>query len=197
MNKIDYLLTIFLLSPFPVLSQIGIQTETPDASSVLEIVSTDKGLLIPRITQIEKTAIFSPQEGLLVYDTTLDCISIYTYLKSKSSMGWICLSLNQEKFFYMPSISIPTSILGTGRTINLYDQYKTQFLSSTTPNVTKNPSATSNLQVYAANQLNYYVTYYDDTKLKINSIDDNGLMTYDVIAHANFDSYVNVVFVIK
>lgn len=196
MDRIYYLLVLFLLSTFSALSQIGLKTETADQSSVLDVVSTDKGLLIPRMTDLQKMAISSPQEGLLVYDTSLECISMYTYIQSKSSMGWTCLSLIPEKFFYMPSISIPTSDLGTNKTINLYTEYHNQFLSATTPNITKNPSA-PDLKVYDVNQLNFYVTYYDTNIMKIKSIDDTGLMTYDIIGHANFDSYVNVIFVIK
>jgi hypothetical protein len=44
---------------------------TVAASAQLEIVSTTKGLLLPRMTTTQKNAISSPAEGLVVYDTTL------------------------------------------------------------------------------------------------------------------------------
>jgi hypothetical protein len=47
---------------------VGINNPNPDASAVLDIVSTDKGILIPRMTEIERTSISSPATGLLVYD---------------------------------------------------------------------------------------------------------------------------------
>jgi len=50
-------------------SQVGIGTNSPNASSVLEISSNNKGLLIPRMTQAQRLAIFFPGEGLLVYQT--------------------------------------------------------------------------------------------------------------------------------
>jgi len=58
-------------------AQIGIGTTTPDASSALEISATDKGLLTPRMTTAQRTAIASPAIGLLVYDT--DTKSLWSY----------------------------------------------------------------------------------------------------------------------
>lgn len=48
---------------------IGIGTPTPDASALLDISSTSKGMLIPRMTAAERTAIAAPAEGLMVYQT--------------------------------------------------------------------------------------------------------------------------------
>ena len=51
-------------------AQVGINTTTPDASSILEIQSTDKGILIPRMTDVQRIAISGPANGLMVYETT-------------------------------------------------------------------------------------------------------------------------------
>lgn len=50
-------------------SQIGIGTTTPNTSAALDITSTNRGLLIPRMTQAQKTAIATPATGLLIYQT--------------------------------------------------------------------------------------------------------------------------------
>ena len=42
---------------------------TADASAMLDVSSTSKGLLIPRMTQAERTAISSPATALMVYQT--------------------------------------------------------------------------------------------------------------------------------
>ena len=48
----------------------GFNTMTPDASALLDLTSTAKGLLPPRMTTAQMNAIGSPATGLMVYDTT-------------------------------------------------------------------------------------------------------------------------------
>ena len=50
-------------------AQVGIGTPTPDAKAALEIKATDKGLLIPRLTAAQRTALTGVPQGLLVYQT--------------------------------------------------------------------------------------------------------------------------------
>ena len=50
-------------------AQVGVGTTTPDASSALDITSTTKGLLIPRMTAAQRDAISSPAIGLMIYQT--------------------------------------------------------------------------------------------------------------------------------
>lgn len=191
MKKYIVLLIAVLISS-AMYSQIGICTESPDASSILDIASTEKGLLISRMTTIQKQAIASPSEGLMVYDSDQNCISIYTFIKAKNAMGWTSLTSFTESFFYMPSINIDTSILGNNRVLNLYDQYKDQFT-----NVLNQSPAAPAMTTHPANHLYYYVTYYDPSKIQINSISSTGTMNYNVVGHANYDTYMNVVFVVK
>lgn len=53
-------------------------TPTVDASAALEVVSTTKGLLFPRMTTTQKNAITTPAAGLTVFDTTLTKLCVYT-----------------------------------------------------------------------------------------------------------------------
>jgi len=48
---------------------VGLGTATPHASAVLDITSTNKGLLIPRMTTANIAAVSNPAKGLLVYDS--------------------------------------------------------------------------------------------------------------------------------
>jgi hypothetical protein len=48
-----------------------------NASAILDVTSTTKGFLPPRMTTTQKNAIASPAAGLMVYDTTLNVISFY------------------------------------------------------------------------------------------------------------------------
>ncbi len=75
MKKLTLLLFICIIS---VQAQVGIGTTTPDNSSMLEIKSTDKGILIPRVylTDITNTTtpINNPAEGLMIYNTNASVI---------------------------------------------------------------------------------------------------------------------------
>lgn len=53
-------------------AQVGIGTTTPNSSAILHLESTDTGLLIPRLTYIQKLLISSPATGLLIYQTNND-----------------------------------------------------------------------------------------------------------------------------
>lgn len=69
-------------------NNVGIGTLTPDASSILELSppANDKGFLVPRMTTAQRTAIITPANSLLVYDTNFDCFFYFT-----TASGWISL----------------------------------------------------------------------------------------------------------
>ncbi len=58
-------------------SSIGIGTTTPSPSAILDINSTTKGVLIPRMTTTQRNAIPSPANGLLIVNTDNFCIEMY------------------------------------------------------------------------------------------------------------------------
>ena len=70
------LIVLFLLST-NVYSQVGIGTLNPDPTSILDLDSTTKGLLAPRMTSAERTSISNPANGLLVYDTSENAFYFY------------------------------------------------------------------------------------------------------------------------
>ncbi len=89
MKKI-ILIVIIMVSSFS-FSQVGIGTTTPDASSMLDITSTASGILIPRMTAAQKTAIPTPATGLLIYQT--DATAGFYYFNGTAwvpfgSSGW-------------------------------------------------------------------------------------------------------------
>lgn len=70
MKKI--LLFSLIIFSINAIAQVGIGTTNPATSSILELKSTNKGLLIPRISLIsntDSTTIASPAEGLMIYNT--------------------------------------------------------------------------------------------------------------------------------
>ena len=55
-----------------------IGTTTDVSSALLNVSSTTKGFLPPRMTTVQKNAIATPAAGLMVYDTTLNKLAVYT-----------------------------------------------------------------------------------------------------------------------
>ena len=56
---------------FSLNAQVGIGTSSPDAAAALDVVSTSKGLVPPRMTAVQRDAITNPPQGLMIYCT--DC----------------------------------------------------------------------------------------------------------------------------
>ena len=61
---------------------VGIGTATPDPSAILQVNSTAKGFLPPRMTQAQREAISSPAEGLMVFQTN-NGAALYMYANGK------------------------------------------------------------------------------------------------------------------
>jgi len=59
---------------------VGIGTTSPSASAILDAQSTTKGVRMPNMTTTQKNAISSPAAGLMVFDTTLAKLCIYSGL---------------------------------------------------------------------------------------------------------------------
>ncbi|MHA7100873.1 tail fiber domain-containing protein [Roseivirga pacifica] len=64
----------FILSCHAIRAQVGIGSEefVPDESSILELRSDSKGLLIPRLTRDQRDRMDNPSTGLLIYQTDLE-----------------------------------------------------------------------------------------------------------------------------
>jgi hypothetical protein len=62
---------LVLVSAISFAQNVGINTDgsTPHSSAMLDVKSTNSGILIPRMTEAQKNAIGSPAEGLLIYQT--------------------------------------------------------------------------------------------------------------------------------
>jgi hypothetical protein len=57
---------------------LGIGTTSPNASALLDVQSTTKGVRMPNMTTTQKNAISSPAAGLMVFDTTLAKLAVYS-----------------------------------------------------------------------------------------------------------------------
>jgi hypothetical protein len=57
----------------------------PDSSAILDVSSTQKGMLIPRMTEAQRNAIPNPALGLLIFNTTTSCINMWDGASWKES----------------------------------------------------------------------------------------------------------------
>ncbi|WHT38407.1 hypothetical protein QNH98_15435 [Myroides sp. mNGS23_01] len=118
------------------------------------------------------------------------------------------------QFFYMPAVIFNTKTTGTNLTRDLYQDYKNQFTtaSGTSYNIAHgaaggslpydggvigSTNAPAVMDVFDRGELYYYITYYDKNVFANISINENGVLKYDIIGTATPASYMNIVFVIK
>jgi hypothetical protein len=85
MKKILLLLCTAIFTNQFIIAQVAINTDgtTPNSSAMLDIKSTTKGLLAPRMTTAQRNAIVSPATGLMVFDTDVNKFFFY------ASGSWI------------------------------------------------------------------------------------------------------------
>ncbi|MCT2564686.1 hypothetical protein [Chryseobacterium herbae] len=187
------IITLVLVMAFcSITAQVGINTSSPNPSSVLDVTSTSKGVLLPRISNL--SLVTNPATGLVIFDTNKKCIS--QNVGTPAAPDWVCLSPYVAKFFYMPSVVFDTTTTGTGQTKDLYTMYKNQF--SNVPTNARSASAPASIPFFPnATDLYYYVTGYDTSVFKINSISSTGVLNYDVLSNATSASFINIVFVVK
>jgi hypothetical protein len=87
---------------------------TPSAvSSILELQSTTKGFLSPRMTAAQRTAISTPAQGLIVYDTGSTTEGLY-YYNSGSNTGWQQVLSNTGSQSISGSLTVTGGITTTG-----------------------------------------------------------------------------------
>jgi hypothetical protein len=77
MKKILFTAILTLISIHTATAQVGIGTTSPDASAQLELQSTAKGFLPPRMTTNERNLIDTPAEGLVIYNATTKRLNLF------------------------------------------------------------------------------------------------------------------------
>jgi hypothetical protein len=94
--------------------KIGNNPTVIDPSAALEVESTAKGLLLPRLTTSQRTSIDSPAKGLQVYDTNFNKIYFF------NGTSWITIAEGYPWSIQGNSgLKSNTNFIGTTDTVNL------------------------------------------------------------------------------
>ncbi|TJZ59847.1 hypothetical protein FAZ15_13195 [Sphingobacterium olei] len=230
---------IFMIVGVPVYGQIGHGTSDPSKASVMEMLSPSKGLLTPRVALTSLDS-FDPIQGelatnaskvnsLLIYNTATagtapNNVTPGYYYWTTANQRWnrlindaditaLELKAALPKFFYMPSIIIPTAAAhipteynssmtfddGTKiGSINLHALYSSQFNGISGSSVRSPGAGTGTLPIIPANELNYYITWYDNTLFDNVQLTNAGTLTYHVSASTPDEgSFMNIVFEVR
>lgn len=117
--KLSFWAMFSLLFVFTSNAQVGIGTTSPDASSMLDVSSTTKGMLTPRMTTAQRTAISSPADGLIVYDTTLKAFYYY----NAATPAWTPVGDARVKFKRIKSTDVLATVLAAEKAAGSNTKY--------------------------------------------------------------------------
>jgi hypothetical protein len=106
------LTTVFICSILATtFAQVGIGTIAPNASSVLDLTSTTKAFLPPRMTTVQRNQIANPVAGMTIFNTTTTCIEFY------NGTGWYNVCTGTTSTSTAPTITsvspTPVTVGGT------------------------------------------------------------------------------------
>lgn len=118
------LFTVFLFCT-TITAQIGIGTSNPDPSAILQVESSNKGVLFPRINLqsfTDNTTIVNPANGLTVFHTSslLEGPGLYINMGTPAAPQWQKADLNNnslnesvKRLIYNGTTTDPTKVLTT------------------------------------------------------------------------------------
>lgn len=107
----NIVLTFLILLAGLSYGQVGVGTNSPHTSAALDIESTTKGLLTPRMTAAQRAAIGTPANGLVVYQTD-STQGLYCYVNG----SWSAVSSGITAGTWAPTITTSSNGSITGGT---------------------------------------------------------------------------------
>lgn len=132
MKKIILSLSLFSLLIFDLNAQvkIGDNPNTINAASMLEIESTTKGLLIPRMTTAQRNAIVTPPNGMQIFNTTTNLLNIYRV----NQWEVVAMTNPLDNLVHVYSLSDLPTPSGGGITLDATKMYVFTGIVNITPN---------------------------------------------------------------
>ncbi len=112
LKKYQFLVSLVfltLLNTSKLAAQLGIGTTAPDASSILDVSSTSKGFLMPRMSNTQMNAISSPAEGLMVYNTDASAVYVFNGKNWCSREDQISAFVDEAEALQLDNIKVQLS----------------------------------------------------------------------------------------
>jgi hypothetical protein len=103
MKKLPVLIAMFMLCSNAMFAQVGINTgnSAPDPSAMLDVTSTSKGFLPPRMTTAQRDLISAPATGLTIFNTSKNGNETYNGSSWVSNTHYIGESYGGGIVFYV------------------------------------------------------------------------------------------------
>jgi hypothetical protein len=172
LKKNFYTLALFTVS-ISAFSQVGIGITAPHPSSMLDITSTAKGFLMPRMSTTERTGIATPASGLEVYDTTTNTIWYY------NGTIWVNTAVSSVNLYNSDGT------LDTNRTVSMGDK-TLSFVSAAATGTSHFVIDNSTLNVDAVNHRVGIGISNPVSKLEVNGSSTN-TSSYNAVASTTID----------
>jgi trimeric autotransporter adhesin len=124
MNRIVLLLVSLLIFSPAITQNFAINSDGSNAhaSALLDVKSTAKGVLVPRMTKAQKNAIPSPATGLLVFQNAPDSVGFYYY--NGSGWLWLATASNLTGWGTTGNAGTDTAVNFIGTTTNMPLRFK-------------------------------------------------------------------------
>ncbi|PXV65937.1 hypothetical protein CLV62_106111 [Dysgonomonas alginatilytica] len=215
MKKIFLSLGLFLCAGVVAFAQVGVNTVDPKVSLDVQAFNTDattaEGFMAPRLTLAQLASkdgkYLAAQTGTIVYITDIAGTTTPKTVKVTQAGyyyfdGTIWRSVGSGaglQFFYMPPFNLPITTVANNVTFDLYAEYKKQFTKTgNSTYVSSNTALAAIPNLYTADKLDYVVTYYDNTVVKVNSISAAGVLNYNVLkTEIDAGSFITIILVVK
>lgn len=81
---LSVLIGLFALTAYGQAAGVGIGTDNPDDSAIMDVTSTDRGFLLPRLTS--GNTVTNPPAGLIIYNLTENCVQVH------NGTEWRCIN---------------------------------------------------------------------------------------------------------
>lgn len=79
-----FILPLLFFHGFLFAQSVGIGTNTPNSSSILDLGPSAKPFVLPRLTSIQMNAVSGPAQGMLIYNSTEH--QMYSYMRYRTNL---------------------------------------------------------------------------------------------------------------